>query len=430
MAEKIYQLGIDIGNKLVKTLGDESENPVIYPASLARYEEVSYVFNNNIDYLEDNDLKIFSLEENDEQSSYVWGKNLFKFGQEVIDTNGTGSLRSSDRLYKELVLFAIANYAEGLYARDLTDKVVLSLAMGMPDEEYYSEAATNFSSINWLIGQHVVFIDNLPVEFEIKRVEVMPQEFGSLVLYEKLQGGINPEVRTMVIDYGGVTRLRTVYDGFQQREMYQDTSGINQLIQVLVNKLKNEGIKNNRRNNRINIQEMLMSKDFKLKTGVSKERDFSELFQQEIKAYMKKRFEDDLYSGQNFNNIDLIILTGGGANLLEDTTYSPLVSEVWLPESPETANVRGFYEYLKRHSDIEHETTKPSKNKFNIGDMVMISDKAETEVNGYDLKPHRNWLGEILDITKINDEENSYTIGYDSGEQNLYVNEKDLILLD
>lgn len=429
MTEKNYRLGIDIGNRLVKVMGDENETPLIYPASLARYEEVSYIFNNNIDYLEDNDLKIFSLKENEEQSSYVWGKNLFKFGQEVIDTNGTGRLRSNDHLYKELVLFAIANYVEGLYDRNLTDKVVLSIAMGMPDEEYYSEAATNFSSINWLVGEHVVFIDNLPIAFEIKRVEVMPQEFGSLVLYEKLQGGINPEIRTMVIDYGGVTRLRTVYDGFQQREMYQDTSGINPLIQVLVNKLKNEGIKNNRRNNRINIQEMLMSKDFKLKTGVSKERDFSKLFQQEIKTYMNKRFEDDLYSGQNFNNIDLIILTGGGANLLEESLYSSLVSELWVPESPETANVRGFYEYLKRHSEVESITTEVEKIKFNIGDEVKISDKADTEVNGYDLKPHRNWIGEIVDITKIADGENSYTIAYDSGEKNLYVNEKDLILL-
>lgn len=429
MTEKNYRLGIDIGNRLVKVMGDENETPLIYPASLARYEEVSYIFNNNIDYLEDNDLKIFSLKENEEQSSYVWGKNMFKFGQEVIDTNGTGGLRSSERLYKELVLFAIANYVEGLYDRNLTDKVVLSIAMGMPDEEYYSEATTNFSSINWMIGEHIVFIDNLPIAFEIKRVEVMPQEFGSLVLYEKLQGGINPEIRTMVIDYGGVTRLRTVYDGFQQREMYQDTSGINPLIQVLVNKLKNEGIKNNRRNNRINIQEMLMSKDFKLKTGVSKERDFSKLFQQEIKTYMNKRFEDDLYSGQNFNNIDLIILTGGGVNLLEESLYYSLVSELWVPESPETANVRGFYEYLKRHSEVESITTEVEKIKFNIGDEVKISDKAETEVNGYDLKPHRNWIGEIVDITKIADGENSYTIAYDSGEKNLYVNEKDLILL-
>lgn len=429
MTEKNYRLGIDIGNRLVKVMGDENETPLIYPASLARYEEVSYIFNNNIDYLEDNDLKIFSLKENEEQSSYVWGKNMFKFGQEVIDTNGTGGLRSSERLYKELVLFAIANYVEGLYERNLTDKVVLSIAMGMPDEEYYSEATTNFSSINWMIGEHIVFIDNLPIAFEIKRVEVMPQEFGSLVLYEKLQGGINPEIRTMVIDYGGVTRLRTVYDGFQQREMYQDTSGINPLIQVLVNKLKNEGIKNNRRNNRINIQEMLMSKDFKLKTGVSKERDFSKLFQQEIKTYMNKRFEDDLYSGQNFNNIDLIILTGGGVNLLEESLYYSLVSELWVPESPETANVRGFYEYLKRHSEVESITTEVEKIKFNIGDEVKISDKADTEVNGYDLKPHRNWIGEIVDITKIADGENSYTIAYDSGEKNLYVNEKDLILL-
>ena len=42
--------------------------------------------------------------------------------------------------------------------------------------------------------------------------------------------------------------------------------------------------------------------------------------------------------------------------------------------------------------------------------MVRISDKGEIEVTSYDLKPPLNWIGEIIDITKINGEENSYTI--------------------
>ncbi|MGF2109068.1 hypothetical protein ACQUD3_13375 [Lactococcus lactis] len=61
MTDKIYKLGIDIGNKLVKIVGDGQEQPMIYPASLARYEEVSYIFSNNIGYLEENGFEIFSL---------------------------------------------------------------------------------------------------------------------------------------------------------------------------------------------------------------------------------------------------------------------------------------------------------------------------------------------------------------------------------
>ncbi|MDG4966768.1 hypothetical protein OGZ37_09270 [Lactococcus lactis] len=216
-----------MGNKLVKIVGGGQEQPMVYPTSLARYKEGSYIFSNNIDYLEENRFEIFSLEKDNEESRYVWGKNIFKFGQAVIDTNGTGESRYDNQLYKKLVLFAIAKYVEELYEQELSDKVVLSLAMGMPDDEYVSIASQDFEVIKWLIGEHVVFIDNLPIEFEVKNIELLPKEFGSLVLFEKMEGGISPDVRTLIIDYGGMTRLRTLYDGFQQREINQDTMVVN-----------------------------------------------------------------------------------------------------------------------------------------------------------------------------------------------------------
>ncbi|MDG4984804.1 ParM/StbA family protein [Lactococcus lactis] len=345
MVEQIYKLGIDIGNNLVKIIGDEQERPLVYPASLARYTDVSYLFNNNIDYLEENGFETFSLEANDEQSCYVWGRNLYKLGQAVIDTKGAGDIRYENQLYQRLVLFAIAKYVDGLKEHNLENGVVLSLAMGMPDNEYTSVVTNNFESISWLVGEHRVFVDNVSVKFKIKKVDLMPQEFGSLTLFEKMNGGITPDVRTMVIDYGGGTRLRAIYNGFQQRETNQDALGVNQLIDKLFIKIKEQGINNNRRNNHISIQEMLMSQNYQMKTGVSTTQDFTKLFQKEIKNYAEDRFEEDVYSGQAFNNIDLVILTGGGANLLERLVYSQLGQEIWVPEQPETANVRGFYEY-------------------------------------------------------------------------------------
>ncbi|QNL91910.1 ParM/StbA family protein [Lactococcus lactis] len=432
MTDKIYKLGIDIGNKLVKIVGDGQEQAMVYPASLARYEEVSYIFSNNIDYLEENGFEIFSLEKDNEESCYVWGKNIFKFGQAVIDTNGTGESRYDNQLYKKLVLFAIAKYVEELDEQELSDKVVLSLAMGMPDDEYISTAGQDFEVIKWLIGEHVVFIDNLPIEFEVKNIELLPQEFGSLVLFEKMEGGISPDVRTLIIDYGGMTRLRTVYDGFQQREINQDTMGVNRLIRLLVDKIKNKGINNNRRNNQINVQEMLISKNYKMKTGVSTEEDLTSLFKKEIKNYGKRRFEEEVYSGQAFSNIDLVILTGGGANLLEHTIYSQLGQEIWIPEQPETANVRGFYEYLKSHplsnkSKNKREELQNGERSFNLGDKVRISEIAVAEENGYDLKSHRTWEGIVTEINNGKDDRRLYTIEYPSGDKNLYVNEKDLI---
>lgn len=434
MAEKIYNLGIDIGNKLVKIFGDKSDQPLIYPASLVRYEDVSYMFNNNIDYLEENGFETFSLEKDSEQNCYIWGKKVYKFGQSVVDTNGTGEQRYDNQLYKNLVLFAIAKYAERLYQKEVKNKVRLSIGMGMPDNEYLSLASNNFISMNWLIGDHIVFVDNLPIEFEIKQIELMPQEFGSLVLFEKTYGGIAPDVRTMIIDYGGMTRLRTVYDGFQQREINQEIVGIDQLIRQLVDQIKSEGVKNNRRNNQIIIQEMLMSKNYKMKIGVSNEIDFTKLFQVEIEKYVKKRFEEDVYSGQVFNNVDLVILTGGGANLLDRSVYSQLGDEIWVPEEPETANVRGFYEYLSmpkfhKESDESEVLLLSEGENFILGDNVRISETANVEANGYDLTVHRNWEGTIIEINQDENGKKLYTIEYPSGEKNLYVYGTDLIKL-
>lgn len=114
---------------------------MVYPASFARYEDLSYIFNNNIDYLEENGFEIFSLDKDLEQSCYLWGKDLYKFGQSVIDTNGTGESRCDNHLFKKLVLFVIAKYVEGLYEQELTNNVDLSIEMRMPDDEYNSVAS-------------------------------------------------------------------------------------------------------------------------------------------------------------------------------------------------------------------------------------------------------------------------------------------------
>lgn len=263
---------------------------------------------------------------------------------------------------------------------------------------------------------------------------MLPQEFGSLVLFEKEQGGIALDVRTMLIDYGGLTRLRTVYDGLQQWVSTQDIKGVSQLINTLVDRIKSEGIKNSRRNNQINVQEMLISKKYKIKYGLSTEVIFEDTFQNEIKRYSSKRFEEDVYSGETFNNIDLVILTGGGANLLEYKIYSQFGQEIWIPKQPETANVRGFYEHLKRTShsnefDQGNEKLISEDETFTLGDKVKISEQARAEVNGYDLKNHRNWEGVIIDINKDEIENEVYTIEYPSGDTNLYVSKRDLIKL-
>lgn len=67
--------------------------------------------------------------------------------------------------------------------------------------------------------------------------------------------------------------------------------------------------------------------------------------------------------------------------------------------------------------------------KYKVGDTLQISSGAVKESNGYNLIPHRNWIGKITAVKAINRVSYSnfeYTINYGDDTQNVHVLEQDL----
>ncbi|MFT9267443.1 MAG: hypothetical protein ABF487_06790, partial [Oenococcus sp.] len=77
------------------------------------------------------------------------------------------------------------------------------------------------------------------------------------------------------------------------------------------------------------------------------------------------------------------------------------------------------------NSDTNEPPAIPSK--FKVGDIVQISASAVSESNGYNLIPHRNWVGKVLSISTVsNGSGYEYMVSFYDGEHNDHVLEQDL----
>ncbi|QAS69569.2 hypothetical protein DLJ48_03040 [Oenococcus sicerae] len=71
---------------------------------------------------------------------------------------------------------------------------------------------------------------------------------------------------------------------------------------------------------------------------------------------------------------------------------------------------------------------KPVPAKFSVGTVVQISSNASRETNGYNLSPHRKWIGTVVAVTakSYSNSQWEYKILYSNGQDNVYVSEQDL----
>ncbi|MBJ7649514.1 glucosaminidase domain-containing protein [Weissella confusa] len=94
------------------------------------------------------------------------------------------------------------------------------------------------------------------------------------------------------------------------------------------------------------------------------------------------------------------------------------------------------YEYWIDYPDgarnehvLEQDLTNPVAAKYKSGDTVQISNVANSEIDGWNLIDHRNWIGTVKSV-KVNNQSNShyeYWIDYPNGARNEHVDERDLM---
>ena len=95
------------------------------------------------------------------------------------------------------------------------------------------------------------------------------------------------------------------------------------------------------------------------------------------------------------------------------------------------------YEYYIEYPDgsrnehvLEQDVRDPQAAKYAVGQRVKVSGVAVNETNGYDLRPHRNWVGTVKRVALVNHSNSRYAywIEYDNGERNENVPEQDVLL--
>ncbi|MGX6408209.1 glycoside hydrolase family 73 protein [Weissella confusa] len=95
------------------------------------------------------------------------------------------------------------------------------------------------------------------------------------------------------------------------------------------------------------------------------------------------------------------------------------------------------YEYYIQYPDgsrnehvLEQDVRSAQAAKYAVGQRVKVSGVAENETNGYDLRPHRNWVGTVKKVALANHSNSRYAywIEYDNGERNENVPEQDILL--
>lgn len=337
-----------------------------------------------------------------------------------------------------MLLFSVSAYLhDTLNQKQLSvDYEHVNLSIGILESSFvgYVEEGQD-DNFDWIFGDHYVSINNTIINFKIDRLHVMPQELGSLFLFNSQSNNISNDIRTKIIDYGGTNRIRATYDGFNKLSQYdQDSNGTDIIVNSVKDYLISSGLTNNRRNNHLKIEKMLVSNNYSLKEGLDRIIDLTDTFSNFKRLYKTDRIEEDYHSNIMHNDIDLLILTGGGSLILDASTYPSNSPSMWQPDNPLTANAQGYLKaILEQNNDEEtfsglfESKDTQKENNVSVGDLVQISSSSINTLDGEIIEGHQDWIG-IIDYVHYDDEgiPNSYTIKYSDDQSDTFVKYDDL----
>lgn len=362
---------IDLGNKRIKMKSERGEYS--YPSSYLNAEQVvtgglgSEIIEQNYHFQ--------TIQ--DSTNSFIWGPNLeiYNLPERMIDTYA----RSGRMKQKKTI--RIFEFALGRLAMDFPEAfespLVVHLTLGLSITDMHQESDTIDVLKKLAVGQHQIIIGGRVVTIIIPSEEflsIIPQYMGTvlnLAFDQDYQRNRRfSDGRIGVIDIGGGTILIN-------RSVALNPSPIgDERFEGIQNLIKEIGRRINSTKSFL-IEEMLRSVDsegnyvYPPNSNVQDSKNVSPIVEGEIERYT--RFTVAPLVTENFPDIeevDFIIVTGGGASLLAKEALKDEIGEeyfsrlLFLNES-EFANVRGFYKggYLKWHSSNEELAVEARREK-------------------------------------------------------------------
>ncbi|MGM9886806.1 MAG: hypothetical protein ACI31W_06140 [Lactococcus sp.] len=379
---------IDLGNKRIKMKSDRSE--YVYPASYLNGENVSKgpLAGWN---LSGNQTYILDKESN---NSFIWGTDLdvYHLSEKMIDTYArTG--RIQQKKVQRILKFALGRLALD-YKEARTRPLVVNLVLGLPITDLHEESKAIEKLKEILVGRHSIRVDGIELNVEIPSedyIDIIPQYMGTafeLAFDEKLQQIDKfAKGRMGILDIGGGTILTNVSNRLNP-EMNGDErfEGIQTLIKNIAGKINSTKL--------FSVEKILQDGNmdgeyvYSPNHNSTDYKNITDIVKKSIEDYT--RFTVAPLITENFPDIeslDFIVMTGGGANLLDRNALLDEIGEDYFShlifiESSERANVRGFYKFavLKMNGGVEDSQTVGNDDLKNPTD---TSNKQNNNKNNY-----------------------------------------------
>lgn len=358
---------IDLGNRQIKT--SDGENTMVIPTSLVRKADFQGYG--------DSKLKDFELYTINGESAYI-GTDVKKFSTARSGLQTSTERYSNNQIFKFLAIASIAKYAKS-HPASKKGNLRINLMAGLPSEDFRNNE--NVDNVRKIFkGAHEVIyshdgVDEV-IKFTIDNVNFVPQPYGSF-LSSALKGidvieSVGSEEdfaryddymdsKVAILDIGGGD-LQIVYVEF-------GNFLVNQSVQLkmgsieLFNRIRNELNMNFNIRGDINIIESLVRKGIEDNThrfiypvNRRKEIDITEIVVKAIEEWSQSIIEEFQLAFRNTEALDFILVTGGGANLIDkdivNTTFNKDYERTVFVENSELANVEG---YIKRLQMLENE---------------------------------------------------------------------------
>lgn len=336
---------LDLGNKQAKLKSSKKE--CVRPSRFV-----------NINKYGKRDLLAYAMKEktykafksSKSEVTYAWGEDLKEgtIDGGIVDTMGFGVTRYTSDKFKLLVDFALAELAID-FAGSKKSFLLVDVETGIPTEDYFNEKAKKALE-DAFMGDHLVTIEGAPVNVRVESVTVTPQPTGTIINeIADMKGNVkeNPleTANIGVVDVGGGTFLADAFRdlAIDDTRKVQLPKGAYMLFLWVKNALSEIDLYPSEHEIEKILKDGMETGEYWYSPDGAGKFNISKIVMEQRKIFTDEIIGEIFSAYRGFGRMQLIFITGGGANLLIKERVEQQLQIVYFVEHSEMANVRGFY---------------------------------------------------------------------------------------
>ncbi|MBK0084379.1 ParM/StbA family protein [Lactococcus sp. S64] len=364
-------IALDLGNNQVKVKSKKT-GLIVMPSALLenKYGPTLYLGGEP-----DNIPSLYRLRLDKEEKAYYFGETLASWGKSNVNhwerSIGFKLKRYQGKTFQMIALFSIARVVKELEIRN----PILDLVTGLPSKDFQDETKEILPTLRKLFkGRHTIYVDDVPISFEIAEVKFYPQYIGTVVdnsyrwtdhhlteLRENFSEFMN--IRYGIMDIGGGTILSDIVDGLNFNLSTAKPDSKNGAHRLFNHIIKEYSVSSSQvdlmlRNPNEDGKYIINQKGMSPIDLTDKVLEAKALYTTKVAKEMEKTFfEEDLSAESDGINLDKIFLTGGGTYIIDfEQLKNELQNSYVVPDQfteqqnfieilkhPETSNVEGYF---------------------------------------------------------------------------------------